>query len=101
MSSLVVGRTSGQVPGTIHAGVVEVVIASPCCTVGGEDPGTIPGPGHIAGVTSLREIDSHRFLNAIESRMWTASWQSKDRKSTRLNSSHVKISYAVFCLKKK
>src|SRR5690606_41594789 len=26
---------------------------------------------------------------------------SKDRKSTRLNSSHVKNSYAVFCLKKK
>src|SRR5256885_3646206 len=33
---------------------------------------------------------------------WTASpprW--KDRKSTRLNSSHLVISYAVFCLKKK
>src|SRR5690606_40994205 len=28
-------------------------------------------------------------------------WERKDRKSTRLNSSHVKISYAVFCLKKK
>src|SRR5690606_35541659 len=27
--------------------------------------------------------------------------QAEDRKSTRLNSSHVKISYAVFCLKKK
>src|SRR5690606_42050797 len=27
--------------------------------------------------------------------------QCLDRKSTRLNSSHVKISYAVFCLKKK
>src|SRR5690606_42063479 len=27
--------------------------------------------------------------------------QNQDRKSTRLNSSHVKISYAVFCLKKK
>src|SRR5690242_21428502 len=26
---------------------------------------------------------------------------SKDRKSTRLNSSHMSISYAVFCLKKK
>src|SRR5690606_40393845 len=26
---------------------------------------------------------------------------NEDRKSTRLNSSHVKISYAVFCLKKK
>src|SRR5215475_15782066 len=29
------------------------------------------------------------------------SCRSPDRKSTRLNSSHVKISYAVFCLKKK
>src|SRR5690625_5814228 len=28
-------------------------------------------------------------------------WPAKDRKSTRLNSSHVAISYAVFCLKKK
>src|SRR5690606_40810523 len=28
-------------------------------------------------------------------------WLFIDRKSTRLNSSHVKISYAVFCLKKK
>src|SRR5437870_10170914 len=27
--------------------------------------------------------------------------QKRDRKSTRLNSSHVAISYAVFCLKKK
>src|SRR5690606_39684278 len=27
--------------------------------------------------------------------------EHRDRKSTRLNSSHVKISYAVFCLKKK
>src|SRR5690625_5805357 len=27
--------------------------------------------------------------------------EAKDRKSTRLNSSHVAISYAVFCLKKK
>src|SRR5690349_22401570 len=29
------------------------------------------------------------------------SIQNSDRKSTRLNSSHVEISYAVFCLKKK
>src|SRR5690606_39718247 len=31
----------------------------------------------------------------------TVSLHRLDRKSTRLNSSHVKISYAVFCLKKK
>src|SRR5439155_27209450 len=30
-----------------------------------------------------------------------ARWAGGDRKSTRLNSSHVAISYAVFCLKKK
>src|SRR3712207_7775422 len=28
-------------------------------------------------------------------------WAIEDRKSTRLNSSHANISYAVFCLKKK
>src|SRR2546430_4301259 len=28
-------------------------------------------------------------------------WVGRDRKSTRLNSSHSQISYAVFCLKKK
>src|SRR5690606_13896588 len=32
---------------------------------------------------------------------FTKEMFGKDRKSTRLNSSHVKISYAVFCLKKK
>src|SRR5215217_8529385 len=31
----------------------------------------------------------------------SAANAGKDRKSTRLNSSHAKISYAVFCLKKK
>src|SRR2546429_2389092 len=30
-----------------------------------------------------------------------AAWLARDRKSTRLNSSHGYISYAVFCLKKK
>src|SRR3712207_8187711 len=29
------------------------------------------------------------------------AWMALDRKSTRLNSSHANISYAVFCLKKK
>src|SRR5690625_2033965 len=32
---------------------------------------------------------------------WLAVTSTRDRKSTRLNSSHVAISYAVFCLKKK
>src|SRR2546430_13103212 len=34
-------------------------------------------------------------------RVVSAEYSGKDRKSTRLNSSHSQISYAVFCLKKK
>src|SRR5690242_12416771 len=34
-------------------------------------------------------------------RSWRANYANADRKSTRLNSSHMSISYAVFCLKKK
>src|SRR3712207_7887542 len=34
-------------------------------------------------------------------RMIKAGLNAEDRKSTRLNSSHANISYAVFCLKKK
>src|SRR5690606_40433214 len=37
----------------------------------------------------------------IAERIIETAREHKDRKSTRLNSSHVKISYAVFCLKKK
>src|SRR5690606_40041622 len=50
--------------------------------------------------------DSSRFLQALGcfiqvNDVNTFFLSKKDRKSTRLNSSHVKISYAVFCLKKK
>src|SRR5690349_23635397 len=42
-------------------------------------------------ILQLAAVEAHgRRVNA-----------AKDRKSTRLNSSHVEISYAVFCLKKK
>src|SRR2546430_10284818 len=33
--------------------------------------------------------------------IWMTADEGRDRKSTRLNSSHSQISYAVFCLKKK
>src|SRR5690606_42126559 len=46
---------------------------------------------------------SSRTLQVVPARGGAApaSATAADRKSTRLNSSHVKISYAVFCLKKK
>src|SRR5690606_38257504 len=37
----------------------------------------------------------------LECKLESSNAENPDRKSTRLNSSHVKISYAVFCLKKK
>src|SRR2546427_8292531 len=37
----------------------------------------------------------------FETELGTVLFQAVDRKSTRLNSSHSQISYAVFCLKKK
>ena len=37
----------------------------------------------------------------IKSIIWATGYTQVDRKSTRLNSSHKPISYAVFCLKKK
>src|SRR3989442_8310268 len=49
------------------------------------------------GTTAVRAL--HRFDEASLGR--TAVVPVLDRKSTRLNSSHVRISYAVFCLKKK
>src|SRR5690349_24186348 len=38
---------------------------------------------------------------SAEADVWAVLVPGLDRKSTRLNSSHVEISYAVFCLKKK
>src|SRR5437667_3972096 len=41
------------------------------------------------------------LLTGPHTRMMLSVRNSEDRKSTRLNSSHITISYAVFCLKKK
>src|SRR3989442_5261065 len=43
----------------------------------------------------------HAISTLASYRQYLAPFDNLDRKSTRLNSSHVRISYAVFCLKKK
>src|SRR5258707_13640281 len=43
----------------------------------------------------------HRDHRGHYARVFSGVETRKDRKSTRLNSSHANISYAVFCLKKK
>src|SRR3989440_2260618 len=54
-----------------------------------------------AGVFTLRNGHSARRLDRTEPLGPIISHAGQDRKSTRLNSSHDQISYAVFCLKKK
>src|SRR5437773_8069166 len=51
-------------------------------------------------VHRCRATSSHPVRQGAHARA-TASFGRGDRKSTRLNSSHITISYAVFCLKKK
>src|SRR5436309_5973534 len=59
------------------------------------------------GTTSSGSRASHRPTRRIRQHglrsrsRYAKRCRHGDRKSTRLNSSHVKISYAVFCLKKK
>src|SRR5437660_8049873 len=53
-------------------------------------------PRYTSGVGTLKSFE---FSGVTVHRRLPEN--SKDRKSTRLNSSHVAISYAVFCLKKK
>src|SRR2546427_593203 len=49
-----------------------------------------------------RTLNGENFTTLVETRHAVNAWlDSIDRKSTRLNSSHSQISYAVFCLKKK
>src|SRR3712207_8708894 len=53
----------------------------------------------IALMAQVLDEDTTRALTNTPH--WKAYLDSRDRKSTRLNSSHANISYAVFCLKKK
>src|SRR5260221_10535989 len=55
--------------------------------------------------TLFRSLHDRVIVKRLENETKTASGivipENADRKSTRLNSSHTVISYAVFCLKKK
>src|SRR5689334_24677130 len=69
--------------------------------------GVLPGEDVLRD--ALHRLDAHRkqpaflFLGTVDTHgPWNRNAGCfRDRKSTRLNSSHSSISYAVFCLKKK
>src|SRR5690625_7026441 len=49
----------------------------------------------------IRVLGTRFAVSSHDNRTVVVLEEGRDRKSTRLNSSHVAISYAVFCLKKK
>src|SRR2546430_7213854 len=51
--------------------------------------------------SSFHGSGTESFHAGVPRAMFSAQSKRSDRKSTRLNSSHSQISYAVFCLKKK
>src|SRR5690554_5973370 len=77
-------------PLCIDCRLAEDVLPHPmACLVTGIDPARVQ-----------RGLPEARFMHLLHEQM-ARPGTCTDRKSTRLNSSHVRISYAVFCLKKK
>src|SRR5690625_5969947 len=73
-----------------------------------EDNQTMPSSDTLLRIAKTLNVRVEYFfrpasvtLDGIEYRKRADTPKRVDRKSTRLNSSHVAISYAVFCLKKK
>src|SRR5690349_23161163 len=58
-------------------------------------------PSRASDHTPIAETHHSRRRTILPGRPAMTMVAPQDRKSTRLNSSHVEISYAVFCLKKK
>src|SRR5438445_6025502 len=70
--------------------------ALPILRLDGQQPGTLLClfAGQVLGTHDLESVTTGEDVGHADCRLL-------DRKSTRLNSSHANISYAVFCLKKK
>src|SRR5205814_10151177 len=81
-------RSSGSATRTWKAGLPSAHLASQLSRRSNGSPSTI---------RSSRQL----CTDGKRGRITTPRLSSTDRKSTRLNSSHLGISYAVFCLKKK
>src|SRR5690554_5099045 len=79
-----------------------VLITDTCGTILSVNPGFTEITGYTADEAvgqTPRILQSKQHDQPFYAAMWEEI--EADRKSTRLNSSHVRISYAVFCLKKK
>src|SRR5437870_6659790 len=84
-------RISKRIPEIV--GLVALVFVGACDTLNIANPNDPDRRRALGDPNSIPSVAQGAFQT------WYLT--SQDRKSTRLNSSHVAISYAVFCLKKK
>src|SRR2546426_12123927 len=63
--------------------------------------GTNPSGGTLLSTTAVNAVNGVAIFSNLSIQSASTGYTLTDRKSTRLNSSHLVISYAVFCLKKK
>src|SRR6266540_7434230 len=103
-SLVVLARRDEGIPN--RARLLELPIGCRRCAAGGGSPLECHGVGllvgHVAGFELARLPQRlHAFGGHVVVEVDLAERCQGDRKSTRLNSSHITISYAVFCLKKK
>src|SRR5690554_7249784 len=64
----------------------------------------LPQPSQLIFLPCLLKLllpEGHAQPVREDQQLENPAWLYQDRKNTRLNSSHVRTSYAVFCLKKK
>src|SRR5207249_9223869 len=93
-------------PATTEIYTLSLHDALPICQIEAHDVGKEQS---IAGAVRTVDRAADGILHGVDERdadvgerhAGEKGSQGQDRKSTRLNSSHVSISYAVFCLKKK
>src|SRR5699024_12149888 len=68
----------------------------------GKKAGEFYTPQQVSKILAkIATLGKDKLRNVYDPTCGSGSLLLRDRKSTRLNSSHVSISYAVFCLKKK
>src|SRR3989454_5613779 len=95
-----------RAPAELPEGYVTRLAREKAATVAAREPGavvlaadtTVVMRGHVFGKPETPQ-EAAAMLKRLEGRKHQV--MTADRKSTRLNSSHLVISYAVFCLKKK
>src|SRR5690606_40942453 len=103
-SEQVVSAIDTEFKVTVHGETYDIQITGVSPTSAGERRFYMTVDG-VPEEVSLESLAQFKRAEGGGKRAWASKeghvTTTIDRKSTRLNSSHVKISYAVFCLKKK